>query len=102
MQQTSIYAFYLLDVFPHMMILRPTKSVLFLISTHIAISLTSTSPQCCTPGYSLNPDEMSCVSGDKEVQVEGMDMCKGDKEVVETRDTQLSYHGSKFNHWTNY
>ena len=41
---------------------------------------------------------MSCVAGDKEVEVEGMDMCKGDKEVVETRYTKLSHHGSKFKH----
>ena len=45
---------------------------------------------------------MSCVSGDKEGQVEGMDMCKEDKEVVETRDTKLSYHGSKLKHIRSY
>ena len=80
------------------MILRLTMIVCLLISAYIATSLTSTSPQCCPPGYSVNPDRVSCVSGDKELQVEGMDSCKGDMEVVDTRYTKISSHGSKFRH----
>ena len=85
-----------------MMILRPTKTLFLLISICFRISHTSRSPQCCPPGFSLNPDKMSCVSGDKEVQVEGMDKCTGDKEMVETKDTKLSYHGSEFKHMRSY
>ena len=84
------------------MIWRPTKRLFLLISTCIAISFTSASPQCCPPGFSLNPDRVRCVSGDKEVQVEGLDMCKGDQEVVEARYTKLSYHGSKLGHRRSY
>ena len=85
-----------------MMILRPTKRLFLLISTCIAIYFTSASPQCCPPGFSLNPDRLTCVSGDNEVQVEGLDRCKGDTEVVETRDTKLSYHGGKLGHRRSY
>ena len=85
-----------------MVILRSTKSLFLLISTCIVISVASRSPQCCPPGFSLNLDRVRCVSGDKEVQVEGMDRCKGEKEVVEARHTTLLYHGSKFKHMGSY
>ena len=90
------------DVFSNMMIIRANTILFLLISICIDISLTSTRPQCCPLGFSLNPDRLTCVSGDNEVQVEGLDRCKGDKEVVETRDTKLSYHGSKLGHRRSY
>jgi hypothetical protein len=70
------------------------KTIFYILSAHNHIS-TQSSMQCCSSGFSLNADRLTCESDEGEVEVVGMNLCQGDMVVVDSRYTSFSYYGGK-------
>ena len=59
----------------------------------LAVSIsTQSATQCCQQGFYLNQDKMLCESGEEEMEMVKMNLCKDSMVVVDDRYTSFSYY----------